>query len=190
MINKNVTLKTLTSITFFLLSLLTHAQDKFFTKTGTIQFYSNAALETIEAKNKTVTAVLDSKTGGLQFSVQMKGFEFEKALMQQHFNDTYVESDKYPKADFAGAITNNSSVNYKKDGSYKVTVKGKLTLHGQTKDVKAPGIITIAGGKVATASTFTINVSDYKISIPASTKNKVSNSIKITVDAKLDPYNG
>jgi polyisoprenoid-binding protein YceI len=144
-------------------------------------------MEDIEAKNKTVTAVLDSKTGAMQFSVQMKGFEFEKALMQQHFNENYVESNKFPKAEFKGALTNNSSVNYTKDGTYVVTVKGKLTLHGVTKDVEAPGTIKVDGGKLEGKSTFNIRLSDYKISIPSVVKEKVSNSIKIIVDTKLEP---
>ena len=164
-----------------------NAQDRYFTKTGTIAFYSKASLEDIEAKNKTVTAVLDTKSGAVQFSVQMKGFEFEKKLMQEHFNENYVESDKYPKADFKGSISNNSSVNYTKDGSYNVTVKGKLTIHGVTKDVTAPGTIKVSAGKIDASSTFNILLADYKISIPSVVKDKISNSIKITVDTKLEP---
>src|SRR5689334_8859827 len=91
------------------------AQVKYFTKTGKINFFSKATLEDIEAKNKTVTAVIDSKSGAVQFSVQMKGFEFEKKLMQQHFNENYVESDKFPKGEFKGMITNNSEINYTKN---------------------------------------------------------------------------
>ena len=88
--------------TLILLStvVFSQAQDRFFTKTGKINFYSKAPMEDIEAKNKTVTAVIDSKSGALQFAVQMKGFEFEKQLMQQHFNENYVESDKFPRAEF------------------------------------------------------------------------------------------
>ncbi|RYF81505.1 MAG: YceI family protein, partial [Chitinophagaceae bacterium] len=157
------------------------------TKTGKIDFYSKAALEDIEAQNKTVTAVLDSKTGATQFEVQMKGFEFEKKLMQEHFNENYVESDKYPKATFKGAVSNNAAVNYKKDGNYNVTVKGKLTIHGVTKDVEAPGTIKVAGGKIDASSTFNIQLSDYNISIPSVVKDKISNSIKISVDTKLEP---
>lgn len=163
------------------------AQDRYFTKTGKIEFYSKAALEDIEAKNKTVTAVLDAKTGALQFAVQMRGFEFEKALMQEHFNENYVESTKYPKAEFKGTVVNNAAVNYAKAGTYNVTVKGKLTLHGVTKDVEAPGTIKVEGGKVDATSTFTIQLSDYKISIPAVVKDKISNAIKIMVDTKLEP---
>src|SRR6187549_3217625 len=100
------------------LSSVSFAQDKFYTKTGKVSFLSKAPLEEIEGKNKTVTAVIDSKTGGIQFQIQMKGFEFEKQLMQNHFNENYVESDKYPKSEFKGTITNNSAINYKKDGTY------------------------------------------------------------------------
>src|SRR5881275_60073 len=137
---------------FVLFATAIQAQDRYFTKTGKIDFYSKAALEDIQAKNKTVTAVLDAKSGAMQFEVQMKGFEFEKKLMQEHFNENYVESDKYPKADFKGAVANNSAVNYTRDGTYNVTVKGKLTLHGVTKDVEAPGTIKVASGKIGAAS--------------------------------------
>jgi polyisoprenoid-binding protein YceI len=164
-----------------------NAQDRYFTRTGKIEFTSKAHLEDIEAKNKTVTAVLDTKTGALQFSVQMKGFEFEKALMQQHFNENYVESDKYPKAEFKGTLTNNAAVNYTKDGTYPVKVKGKLTLHNITKDVEVPGTIKVNGSKIEALSTFNILLSDYKVSIPSAVKDKISNSIRITVDTKLDP---
>lgn len=179
-----------TLASLILLATAVNAQDRYFTKTGTIQFYSKAALEDIEAKNKTVTAVLDSKTGAIQFSVQMKGFEFAKALMQQHFNENYVESDKYPKAEFKGSIANNSAVNYTKDGTYDVNVQGKLTLHGVTKDIDAPGTIKVNGEKIEAGSTFNIQLDDYKISIPTVVKDKINNNIKITVDTKLEPLKG
>lgn len=166
------------------------AQSKFYTKTGKISFYSKAPLEEIEGKNKTVTAVLDSKSGALQFAVQMKGFEFEKQLMQQHFNENYVESDKYPKAEFKGTITNNSQINYSKDGTYTAKVKGKLTIHGVTKDVESTGTLKINGGKIDANSVFNVLISDYNIKIPAIVKDKVSNTIKITVDCDLEPLKG
>ncbi|GAA4755520.1 YceI family protein [Flavisolibacter ginsenosidimutans] len=173
-----------------LFATVTNAQDRYFTKTGQIDFFSKAALEDIAAKNNTVTAVLDTKSGAMQFSVPMKGFEFEKKLMQEHFNENYVESDKYPKADFKGVVANNAAVNFAKDGTYNVTVKGKLTIHGVTKDVEAPGTIKVNNGKVDAASTFNIKLSDYNISIPAVVKDKISNSIKISVDTRLEPFKG
>jgi polyisoprenoid-binding protein YceI len=175
---------------FVLFVTAANAQDRYFTKTGQINFYSKSPLEDITAKNNTVTAVLDAKSGAMQFSVPMKGFEFEKKLMQEHFNENYVESDKYPKADFKGTVANNTAVNYAKDGTYNVTVKGKLTIHGVTKDVEAPGTIKVGSGKVDAASTFNIKLSDYNISIPSVVKDKVSNAIKINVDTSLEPFKG
>ena len=175
------------SFVIMLTASVSFAQDKFFTKTGKIDFFSSAPLEDIEAKNKTVTAVIDSKSGAMQFSVQMKGFEFQKKLMQQHFNENYVESDKFPKGEFKGSIINNSDVNYTKDGSYTAKVKGKLTIHGITKDVETTGTVKVDGGKLDIASSFNILLSDYEIKIPAIVKDKISNSIKITVDCKLEP---
>jgi polyisoprenoid-binding protein YceI len=166
------------------------AQDKYFTKTGRIEFYSQATVENITAKNKTVTAVLDTKTGGLQFSVPMKGFEFEKALMQQHFNENYIESDKYPKGEFRGTITNNSSIGYGKDGSYPATVKGKMSIHGVTQDVEATGTIKVQDGKLQLNSVFNLQLSDYHISIPAIVKDHISNTVKITVDCILEQVKG
>ncbi len=170
---------------FILLSA--SAQDRYFTKIGKITFQSKAQLEDIESQNKTVTAVLDAKSGALQFSVQMKSFEFEKALMHEHFNENYVESDKYPKAEFKGVVSNNAAVNYTQNGTYPVTVKGKLTLHNVTKEVAVPGTIKVDNGKLEALATFAIQLSDYDISIPSVIKNKVANNITILVDAKLDP---
>ena len=161
------------------------AQDKFFTKTGKISFYSKAIIENIEAHNSSVTCVLDLKTGNVQFSVPIKGFEFEKALMQEHFNENYLESDKYPKGDFKGQIINNAEIDYTKDGTYDAKVKGKLTIHGQTKEIEADGKVIKEGNKITVTTEFNVRLPDYKI------KNEklqnISNSIKITVNCSLDP---
>jgi len=173
----------------FLMSagMLCQAQDKYFTKTGKISFYSITSLENVEAVNKTAGAILDAKTGSVQFAALMKGFEFKKALMQEHFNENYIESDQYPKAEFRGSIINNADVNYAKDGTYPVKVKGQLTLHGTSKEVEAPGTLQIQGGKVDVSSTFTVLVSDFKISIPSIVKDKINNNVKVVVEAHLDP---
>ena len=157
------------------------AQDKFFTKTGKISFYSKATLENIEAHNRSVTAVLDSKTGNMQFSALVKGFEFEKALMQQHFNENYLETTKYPKAEFKGQVVNNADVNYTKEGTYNVKVKGNLTIHGETKPVEADGTITVKGDKVQAESEFTVQLADYKIKNDK--LNNISNTKCVNVKA-------
>jgi polyisoprenoid-binding protein YceI len=163
------------------------AAQKFITRSARISFISTAPLEDIEGKNKSVIAAIDSKTGAVQFSVTMKGFEFEKSKMQEHFNENYVESDKYPKAEFKGAITNNKEINYSKPGTYNAKVNGKLTLHGVSRAVTANGTITVLNDGIQVSSAFSITVADYKISIPAAVKNKVAKTVKVIVDAKLDP---
>jgi hypothetical protein len=161
------------------------AQDKFFTKTGKISFYSKASLEDIEAHNRSVTCVLDSKTGNIQFSALVKGFEFEKALMQQHFNENYMESTKHPKAEFKGQVVNNSEIDYTKDGTYPAKVKGKLTVHGETKDVDTEGKITVKGGKLQAESDFNVQLADYKIKNDK--LNNISNTIRVSVNCTLEP---
>jgi hypothetical protein len=172
---------------FILLATSLIAQDKYYTKSGSIQFESKGNIETIQANHRSVTCVLDSKTGALQFAVLMKGFEFKKALMQEHFNENYVESDKFPKAEFRGQIVNNSEIVYTKDGVYNAHTKGKLTLHGQTRDVEADGKITVKSGKLLTNSDFTIQMSDYNISIPKLVKENMSNTVSIHVNCNLEP---
>jgi len=167
-----------------------NAQDKFFTKSGKIGFYSKAPLESIEAHNKSVTCVLDAKTGNLQFAVLMKGFEFEKALMQEHFNENYVESHKFPKAEFKGQITNTGDINFNKDDSYPVKVKGKLTIHGETRDVETDGTITVKDGKMGANADFTIELEHYKIEIPKIVKDNISKTVKISIDCSLEPLKG
>ena len=116
----------------------------------------------------------------------MKGFEFERALMQEHFNENYVESNKFPKAEFKGAITNNNAVNYAKDGVYPVKVSGQLTMHGETKTIETNGTVTIKNGKINTLAEFAVLLADYKISIPQLVADKVAKTATIKVDCMLD----
>ncbi len=163
------------------------AQTRYFTKSGRIEFFSKAPLEDIEAKNKTATAVLESSTGALQFSVLLKGFEFEKALMQEHFNENYVESDKFPKAEFKGSIINNTDISYSKPGTYNTKVKGIFTLHGVSKEITTTGTLKVTADHLRAESTFNILLSDHAIKLPAIVRDKISNTIKVVVDTKLEP---
>jgi polyisoprenoid-binding protein YceI len=163
--------------------------QKYITKTGHIRFYSDAALEKIEAHNRQVNSMLDFATGGFVFKVLMKSFEFEKALMQEHFNENYVESDKYPNATFTGKVTNISEVNPAKDGIYDANTEGKLTLHGVTKDVKVKGTFEVKQGKITGKAKFNLVVADYNIKIPGAVGKNISNTIEVTVDINLDKAN-
>src|SRR5258705_1888960 len=168
-------------------SLSVQAQGNFYTKSGKISFFSSTSLEDIAATNKSVISLLDTKTGDLQFAAFMKGFEFRKALMQEHFNADYVESSKFPKAEFKGQITNNSEINYTTNGIYTAKVKGKLTIHGVTKDIETTGTVTIKDGKLTLSSSFNVVVADYKIIIEKLYKDNIAKAIKVTVDCTLNP---
>lgn len=172
----------------FLLSVGATAQDKFSTKAGRVDFFSETLLEDIKAGNKKATAVLDTKTGDLHFIVPMKAFEFEQALMQEHFNDDYVESDKFPHTEFKGTIVNNNTINYIKPGTYAARVKGRLTLHGVTREIGAAGTIQVSPGFIITQSTFHILLSDYGIKLSGLASTMISNKIKVTVNSRLDPH--
>jgi polyisoprenoid-binding protein YceI len=181
--------KVILSLSFLAVISSSFAQAKYFTKNGKIEFDATVpkSPEDIKAVNKSTTMVIDTKTGDMQFLVLMKGFEFTRALMQEHFNENYVESTKYPKAEFKGAIVDNASINYAKDGAYKVKVKGKLTMHGVTNSTEADGVITIKAGKITATSSINVALADYKISIPTLVADKVAKISKINISCALEP---
>ena len=109
--------------------------------------------------------------------------------MEEHFNENYVESDKFPSSTFVGKVTNIKDVNIAKDGTYDVVVEGKLTLHGVTNNVKTKGTLEMKQGKIAGKSKFTLALADYKISIPGAVVKSISKTIDITVDIALDKAN-
>jgi polyisoprenoid-binding protein YceI len=149
-------------------------------------FYSETPIETIKADNKQVNSALDIQTGDFVFKVLIKSFVFEKALMQEHFNENYLESDKFPNATFQGKVTNLSAVDFKKEGTYDVTVEGDLTIHGVTKKVTEKGTFTVkAGDKIHGNAKFMVKPADYNIKIPATVMKNIAETIEVTVDAEL-----
>ncbi|MBK6936410.1 MAG: YceI family protein [Chitinophagaceae bacterium] len=185
---KKIILFTLAVFTF---SVSGYAQ-KYFTKSGKITFDATASSspEQIEAVNRSATAVIDIKTGAIQFSVLVKGFSFERALMEEHFNENYMESNKFPKSEFKGTIANNTTVDYSKDGTYNVKVQGKLTIHGVTKDINTDGKLVIQGGKINATADFNVLLTDYGISIPGLVADKVGKTAKISVNCSLELFKG
>jgi hypothetical protein len=149
------------------------AQKIFATRNGKITF-SAPSDEDVKATNNEVTSRI-ADNGQLTFSLLIKGFRFQLAEMQQHFNDQYLESNKFPRADFKGNIVNLKDVDFSKDGNYKVSVKGDLTMHGVTKNITSNGIIEIKGGKPVASCQFTIVMKDFNV-------NAASVTDKVTVD--------
>lgn len=174
---------------FMLLSSLAGnlaSAQSYYTKNGKASFFSTTNIENIEAVNNQVVSVLNTSTGEVKFSLAIKGFLFRKALMQEHFNENYMESDKYPKAGFNGTIADISKVNIGKEGTYTVSVSGDLTIHGVTKKITVPGTIQVAKEGVYATSAFKVLLSDYNISVPKVVQGNISKSIEIKIECHYD----
>lgn len=175
------------SVLFLLLLTGSAGAQTYYTKNGRISFFSKTSMENIDAVNNQVVSVINNQTGDIAFSVLVNGFLFKKSLMQEHFNENYMESTKYPKATFKGVSADLTKVNLSKDGAYPISVTGDLTLHGVTNKITAPATLTVKGGKISGSSTFKVALADYKISVPKVVENNISKTIEIKVDCNYDP---
>jgi polyisoprenoid-binding protein YceI len=139
-----------------------------------------------KAENKTTIAALDTKTGTVAFESAVKNFAFSNPMMHDHFNsDKWFNSDKFPTFTFKGKIADLSKVNFKKDGSYTVSVSGDLTVKDITKPVITPATIVVSGAKISTTTAFTILLADYSVTGPPIDGGKVAKEPKITVSAEF-----
>jgi polyisoprenoid-binding protein YceI len=178
--------RAITALTIFL-SLSIQAQI-YTAKAGStsISFYSEAPLENIEAVNKSASIVLKTTTNEIQMSVSIQNFKFKNALMEEHFNENYMETTKYPKAVFKGKI--NEAVDYTKEGETKVTITGKMEIHGVTKDITIDGAMTKAGSDLKLFSKFKIKVADYNIKVPSMYVKNIAEVVDVTFNTVLEPY--
>jgi len=161
--------------------------QKYLTRTGRIFFdaTTKSSPEKIEGVNNEVASIIDAKTGEIIFQAPIKSFKFERELMQEHFNENYMESDKFPKADFRGAIKSLASVNFAKEGTYETIVAGKLTIHGVTNEVSVPGTVVVNGKGVKLKAKFVVALMDYKIKVPNLVADKVAKNATISVESDL-----
>jgi len=172
-------------LTIFLASHSLNAQ-KYLTKTGYINFFSSTPVEDINADNYKVSSAFDQSTGDLVFRLDMKSFEFKKKLMQEHFNENYVESDKFPHSSFKGKITNLDEVDFTTNGKYDVKVDGELTIHGVTNKVSAIGQFNINGENLFAKSEIKVKSADYDIVIPKLVRGKIAEELLIKVEMKYE----
>ncbi len=167
-------------------SIAAFSQEKIYsTKSGSISINANTPLETIEATNSQTLSKLSDRSGQLVFMLLIKGFTFKNALMQEHFNENYMESSKFPKADFKGNIINLSEVNFTKDGSYNVKVEGILTIHGVSKKINTNGTIVVNKGNIKAQTTFKIKVRDFGIT-GKYIGEKIAEEVETTIVCKYD----
>jgi hypothetical protein len=151
-----------------------------------IRFFSEAPLENIEANNKLSTSILNTASGEIVFQVPNISFKFEKPLMEEHFNENYMETDKYPKSTFKGKI--NEKIDFAKDGEYKVTVTGVLNIHGVDMQRTIEGKIIIKNGEIQILTEFMVHVADHKIKIPQLVVQNIAEDVQVYIDCTYEPY--
>jgi polyisoprenoid-binding protein YceI len=151
-----------------------------------IKFFSHTSVEDIQANNYASVSTIDPTTGDVVFSVPMQSFEFEKALMQKHFNgEDFLDTKQFPKAKLKGKITNITQINLEKDGIYQANVEGELTIKGVTKPIKEKGTITIKGNKIDVQSNFNVTLADYGITfVTGKPASNIAKTVEITVHSE------
>ncbi|WP_347174808.1 YceI family protein [Polaribacter uvawellassae] len=174
-----------TMLACFLFINIANGQERFLTKNGTVTFFSSAAMEDIKADNNQVLSIIDTSNGKMAISILMKSFMFKKALMQEHFNENYVESDKYPKAIFKGDILNFDSINV---SDTKAEVKGVITIHGISKEITIPASFTKTSESILVKGEFYLKVADFNIEIPAVVVKNIAKKIKVSFEFNHTPY--
>ena len=159
--------------------------QQYLVEKSTVVFFSDALLEDIQATNSKTRAVVDVNSAEVAFEVPIKDFEFQKDLMKQHFNEKYLETEKYPKSQFSGKLTGFEKG---KKGEQQVTAEGKLMIHGVTKPVKIPGTIELTpDNKVVIKAKFMVKVADYKITIPQLVFQNIAEEVEVTVEFLMKP---
>ncbi len=151
-----------------------------------VTFFTAAAVEDITAVNTSSKPIMSTSSGAIQISITNEGFIFNKTLMQEHFNEDYMESDKYPHSVFKGKV--NEKIDYTQEGENTVTVTGTLDMHGVKKNITIPGTITIKNGMIFLKANFTAKLVDYNIKVPSVLGNNVAEQVAITLTATMKPY--
>ena len=177
--------KVLTLIAIVLLASNSTFAQKYFSRTGHVNFFSDTKMEDIKADNTKATVIVDAASGAVEFSLLIKSFEFEKALMQEHFNENYVESDKFPNAMFKGKVANLNDIDFKTNGEYQVVVEGEMTIHGETKPIQTTGKFQVTDETISGRSVFIVKPEDYKIKIPNTVVQNIAEEIEVTVEVSL-----
>lgn len=164
-------------------------QQKLLSRNAHIHFISHTDIIDIEGQTHQAGSIINLVNGEIVFAVPMKSFKFELALAEDHFNEDYLESEKYPKASFAGSIKNISEFNLNQEGVFEAQVEGTLNLHGQSRQISAKAILEKMNEKWVGQCTFSILLADYNIQIPNLVKDKVAPVIPIVIKAEYSLLN-
>ena len=175
---------------FFLsYSLAAQAQDKLVSTKTQVKFFSTTPAEDIEANNTATVSTINTQTGDVVFSVPMQAFEFEKSLMQKHFNqDKFLDTKAHPKAKLTAKITNLSDIDFAKDGTYEADVEGALTIKGETQTIREKGTVTVKGKNIAVKSAFHVTLADYGIAFEkGKPSTNIAETVEVTINAEYQP---
>lgn len=169
---------------FYLTAIANVTAQKFTTEKGHLSFFSDASVEDIKAYDPIVGSMFNASNGELVYIVKNKDFIFEKPLMREHFNEKYIETEKFARSTFEGRI-----VSFKKDisGEQKIVAKGKLNIHGVTNNVEIPGTLEFASGKVILKSKFMVKLEDYDIKIPKLLGNNIAEEVEVKIEFTYKP---
>lgn len=160
------------------------AQDKYMAKDGFISFFSHTLVEDIKADNNQVLSIIDTETGEIAIQLLMRSFQFKKALMQEHFNESYVESHKFPKAKFNGIILNFAEL----ENIDETQINGTLNVHGKDKEISIITKVEKDASIIKISGDFTVEVADFDIKIPSIVRNNIAKTIKVTFNIEHKPY--
>ena len=152
---------------------------------GTISFFQETSVEDIDGRSNLLASAINTSSNQIAYKVAMKSFKFEKSLMEDHFNENYVESGKYPYATYIGKI--NESIDWTKDGTYNITSTGTMTMHGVSKQITEKGILIIKGSTVSITNNFKIKFTDYNVEIPKLLIMQISDMVDVKVQASYLP---
>lgn len=164
------------------------AQEKYITKNGFVKFFSSAPLEDIEAENNEVQSIVDLDNGKIAISIPIQSFEFDKSLMKEHFNENYLESEKYPKATFEGSFDAGKKLGSSMLGTYDVKVNGDLTIHGVTRPLMTKAALTIDESEVHAQTKFNVRIADFDIEIPRIVFKNIAEVVEVTADLKYNKF--
>lgn len=186
---KKSVLLTAAAVLFVTFSGFGQAAGKFVSTKTHVMFFSTTTAENIEANNTATVSTINTETGDVVFSLPMQSFEFEKSLMQKHFNqDKFLDTKAHPKAKLTAKITNLSDVNFAKGGTYNAIVEGELTIKGKTQKIKEKGTVTVKGNIIEVNSVFNVTLADYGVAFEdGKPSTNIAKTVEVTIKAEYEP---
>jgi polyisoprenoid-binding protein YceI len=185
---KKSALLSIAAILFVTIAGFAQASGKLVSTKTHVKFFSTTPAENIEANNTATVSTINTGTGEVVFSVPMQSFEFEKSLMQKHFNsDKFLDTKANPKAKLTGKIINLSDINFAKDGTYNAIVEGELTIKGKTQKIKEKGTITVKGNAVEVNSVFNVTLAEYGVAFEdGKPSTNIAKTVEVTIRAEYE----